>query len=156
MADTRRSGSGTSDPDAYPTKMPFGISVPSGTGAPGSGGAGSSSADPTLAPGQDNPGGITGSASKSDIENTGAPGSAGYPGGPGPGTVGSARYTDPGSFLEGEGGSYESMTSDQTSTQSGARYGSGPQIPGVAGNTPAGTGAGGGRVMRGGRMRGGS
>jgi len=30
-------------------------------------------------------------------------------------------------------------------------YGGGPQLPGVAGNMPDGTGAGGGRVLRGGR-----
>lgn len=152
MADTQNSGGGSGPgPDAYPTRMPFGISLPGGTGAPGSGGAGRTPADPTLQPGQDDGGPITGSASKSDAENTGAPGSSGAPAA---NTGSSVRYTEPGSFLSG---SYESESRPAgDDTEAGAHYGGSPNLPGIKGNTPSGTGAGGGRVMRGGRMRGGS
>lgn len=151
MASTQRAGTGTDRPDAYPTPMPFGISVPSGTGAAGT--QGDTIGDDSTTVGGQLDSGVDGT-SVSDLTNTGAPGSAGHPGGPGPGTVGTVAYTDPGSFLEPAGGSYETDTSDQTSTQFGNKYGSGPYPPGVEGNTPLGTGAGGGRVRRGGFMRG--
>lgn len=141
MADTQRSGSGRSDPDAYPTRMPFGITVPGGTGAPGSAGAGQAATDPTLAPGQDDSGPI--GTSRANAESTGAPGSRGTSGANSGGTV---RYTEPGSWLDG---TYESETHPAgDDTEVGSHYGGGPQLPGIQGNTPSGTGAGSGRASR--------
>ena len=151
---TRPSGaSGFPSPDQYPessSDLIFGGPLPTGTGAPGSAGA-SGSADPTNQPGQ-NSDGLTG-VSDHDIVSTGAPGSQGAQGEYGGGS--SITFTKPSDGI----GPYESVTgSDELSgpgdsTQANdSGYGSGgPQLPGIKGNEPTDTGAGGGSVMRGGR-----
>lgn len=133
----------------------FGIQLPKSTGAPGSQGAVHDGAvDPTNEPGQLNEG-LSG-LGPADTADTGAPGSAGVVnGGAGPDAV---TYTRPGSYLSG---TYVADTvndsisgpNDWTQAIDGS-YGGGPQLPGIAGNMPAGTGAGAGRVMRGGRAEG--
>ena len=158
-----RSGTGSggdtsSQPGQYPPGSFFGISVPSGTGAPGTAGANPMAADdPTIMSGQNTP--VIGGESERDVTMTGAPGSAGAPSNPS--ESGQAiTYTKAGSWLTG---TYESDTFHEEtsgtgdSTQANAvGYGSsGPQLPALKGNQPTSTGAGGGRVMRGGRMNGG-
>jgi hypothetical protein len=148
----RTSGEPTNEPGQYPASL-FGAALPQGTGAPGSPGA-SGAADPTNEPGQLNEG-ISG-LGPADIANTGAPGRAGalnHGGG-----ADRITFTRPGSYLTS---TYEqdtvtdsvSGTSDWTQAIDGS-YGGGPQLPGVAGNMPTSTGAGQGRVMRGGRSEG--
>ena len=87
------------------------------------------------------------------IANTGAPGTSGAQNsGPGGTTI---TYTNPGSFL---GGTYRQDTvtdnisgvNDWTQAIDGS-YGGGPQLPGIEGNMPSGTGAGEGTVLKGGR-----
>src|SRR5690349_5619550 len=143
----------TLEPGNYADSL-FGIGLPQGTGAPGSQGAAASSAtDPTNEPGQLNEG-ISG-LGPDKIADTGAPGSGGAQNSPG-GTD-SVTYTRPGSYLSG---TYQSDTvtdsisgpNDWTQAVDGS-YGGGPQLPGVDGNMPASTGAGMGRVMRGGRAQ---
>jgi hypothetical protein len=66
------------------------------------------------------------------------------------------KYTLPGSYLSG---TYEqdvvqdsvSGPSDWTQAIDGSYAGGGPQLPGIKGNEPTSTGAGSGRVLRGGR-----
>jgi hypothetical protein len=154
--------SGTSHGGLDPTLEPgnygssvFGVPLPQGTGAPGSQGAVHTGAvDPTNEPGQLDEG-ISGLGA-SQTADTGAPGSQGAQNG---GTGGTAvTYTRPGSYLSG---TYQMDTvtddvsgpNDWTQAIDGS-YGSGPQLPGIAGNMPDGTGAGAGRVMRGGRAAG--
>ena len=150
--------SGTRRPGLDPTQEPgnysaslFGVALPQGTGAPGSAGAGGA-ADPTNEPGQLNEG-ISG-LGPADIANTGAPGSAGATNS---GAGGDAvAYTRPGSYLSG---TYQQDTvndsisgpGDWTQAIDGSYAGGGPQLPGIKGNEPTSTGAGGGRVLRGGR-----
>lgn len=145
----------TLEPGNYGPSI-FGVNLPQGTGAPGSQGAapGGGNDDPTNEPGQLNEG-LSG-LGPAQTANTGAPGSQGASnGGSGPDTV---KYTRPGSYLTG---TYQqdtvsdsvSGTGDWTQAIDGS-YGGGPQLPGISGNMPMGTGAGGGRVMRGGRAQG--
>lgn len=132
----------------------FGVALPQGTGAPGSQGAvHDAGTDPTNEPGQLNEG-LSG-LGPADTANTGAPGSAGaVNGGAGPDAV---KYTRPGSYLSGtyvQDAVNDSIsgTSDWTQAIDGSYGGAHPQIPGLA--EPTSTGAGGGRVMRGGRAEG--
>lgn len=134
----------------------FGVQLPQGTGAPGSQGAtaGGGNDDPTNEPGQLDEG-LSG-LGPAQTADTGAPGSTGASnGGPGPDAV---SFTRPGSYLSGtyqQDTTHESIsgTSDWTQAIDGSYPGS-PQLPGIDGNAPASTGAGGGRVMRGGRAAG--
>lgn len=150
---TRRGGDSTGEPGQYPGSL-FGVALPQGTGAPGTQGA-SGSADPTNEPGQLTEG-ISGEG-PSDTADTGAPGSAGLT--PTQGGPDSVSYTRPGSYLTG---TYESDTvndsvsgtGDWTQAIDGSYGGGGPQLPGIKGNQPASTGAGSGRVRRGGNMNG--
>ena len=129
----------------------FGVALPQGTGAPGSAGAAGSASDPTNQPGQLNEG-ISGEG-PAQIADTGAPGSAGA--GNSEGGPDAVKYTLPGSYLSG---TYEqdtvadsiSGTQDWTQAIDGS-YGSAVNLPGIEGNMPTSTGAGSGRVMRGGR-----
>ena len=149
QAGTGGGGDPTTEPGNYSDSI-FGTALPQGTGAPGSAGA-SGASDPTNQPGQLNEG-ISGEG-PSQIAETGSPGSSGASnteGGPD-----SVKYTLPGSYLSG---TYESDTvadsisgpQDWTQAIDGSYPGS-PQLPGIQGNAPSSTGAGGGRVMRGGR-----
>lgn len=143
----------SNEPGQYPASL-FGVRLPDGTGAPGSSGAPGGS-DPTNEPGQLTEG-ISGTG-PADTADTGAPGSQGITnGGGGPDHV---VYTEPGSFLSGTNVQQTvndsiSGPSDWTQAIDGSYGGGGPQVPGVKGNEPAGTGAGGGRVLRGGYRRG--
>ena len=162
VSGAKETGSGTAssmdptlEPGSYATSL-FNVALPQGTGAPGSQGATWSGAtDPTAQPGQLNEG-ISG-LGPADTANTGAPGSMGAAnGGAGPDTV---AYTRPGAYLSG---TYQQDTvhdsisgpGDWTQAIDGSYAGGGPQLPGIAGNEPTSTGAGGGRVMRGGRAQG--
>ena len=145
----------TLEPGNYGDSI-FGVRLPQGTGAPGSQGATySGDVDPTNEPGQLNEG-ISG-LGPADTANTGAPGSMGASnGGSGPDSV---AYTRPGSYLSG---TYVQDTvndtisgpNDWTQAIDGSYAGGGPDLPGIAGNQPTSTGAGAGRVMRGGRAQG--
>lgn len=156
-----KAAQGTSNPGVDPTnelgQTPsslFGFAVPQTTGAPGGPGA-ADQPDPTLEQGQDYEG-ISG-LTPGQTADTGAPGSQGaVNGGSGPDTV---TYTRPGSYLSG---SYEadtvndtvSGTSDWTQAIDNSYPGGDHQLPGIKGNAPTTTGAGMGRVMRGGRSEG--
>jgi len=150
--------SGVSMPGLDPTLEPgnygnsiFGVALPQTTGAPGSGGA-ADQPDPTLEAGQ-NYEGISG-LTPAQTADTGAPGSTGAQNGAGGGTT--VKYTEPGSYLSG---TYKQATAsddvsgpnDWTQAIDGSYGGGGPQLPGVKGNEPTSTGAGAGRVLRGGR-----
>jgi hypothetical protein len=143
-------GEVTNEPNQYPSSL-FGVALPQGTGAPGTGGA-AGGADPTNQPGQLSEG-ISGEG-PSQTAQSGAPGTMGQQNGAGgPDRV---TYTRPGSFLTGTNQSETvndsiSGTSDWTQAIDGSYAGGGPQLPGVKGNEPTSTGAGGGRVLRGGR-----
>jgi hypothetical protein len=144
---------GGGDPTLMPGQAPaslFGSPLPAGTGAPGSPGGGIPT-DPTLESGQLYEG-ISG-LGPADLANTGAPGSTGAQNTSGGGDQ--VTYTEPGSFLTA---TYEQNTISDNVSGTGdwtgandATYGAGPQLPGIAGNQPTSTGAGQGRVMRGGR-----
>jgi len=141
------------EPGQYPGSL-FGVSLPQGTGAPGSARPGGMS-DPSIEPGQTTEG-ISGSG-PSVTANTGAPGTAGAQNGSG--GADTIRYTRPGSFLTGTNVTDTiqdsiSGTGDWTQAIDGSYAGGGPQLPGVKGNEPTSTGAGGGRVLRGGYRRG--
>lgn len=141
----------TNEPGQYPSSL-FGVALPQGTGAAGSAGA-SGAADPTNEPGQLTEG-ISGSG-PSVTANTGAPGSTGAQNSSGGGPD-SVTFTRPGSFLTGTNvqdtvSDTVSGPADWTQAIDGSYAGGGPQLPGVKGNEPTSTGAGGGRVMRGGR-----
>ena len=145
----------TLEPGNYADSL-FGVQLPQGTGAPGSQGATySGDVDPTNEPGQLNEG-LSG-LGPSAIADTGAPGSMGAQnGGAGPDTV---TYTRPGSYLSGTyqpDTVHESVSgpNDWTQAIDGSYAGGGPQLPGISGNEPTTTGAGMGRVMRGGRAQG--
>jgi hypothetical protein len=145
----------TLEPGNYSSSI-FGVQLPAGTGAPGSQGAAySGDVDPTNQPGQLNEG-ISGEG-PAQTANTGAPGSQGATnGGAGPDAV---SFTRPGSYLSG---TYQQDTvhdsisgpSDWTQAIDGSYAGGGPQLPGIKGNEPTSTGAGAGRVLRGGRAAG--
>jgi hypothetical protein len=156
--DRHRSGTGSggdtsSQPGQYPPGSFFGISVPAGTGAPGTAGASGSGHDPTNVNGQTEP--TLGGASGRDVTMTGAPGSAGAPSDP-PESGQAITYTQAGSWLTGTYQSdtfHDEVSGTGDSTQANdVGYGSaGPQLPALKGNQPTSTGAGQGRVMRGGR-----
>ena len=139
----------TNEPGNTPSSL-FGIALPTGTGAPGSAGA-SGASDPTNEPGQTTEG-FSGEG-PDVVADTGAPGSSGASnneGGPD-----AVKYTLPGSYLSGtyvEDVVNDSVSGDQDWTQAiDNSYPGSPQLPGIKGNTPMGTGAGMGRVLRGGR-----
>jgi hypothetical protein len=130
----------------------FGVALPQGTGAPGSQGAVPGSGDPSNEPGQVNEG-ISG-LGPDVIASTGSPGTAGQQNqSSGPDTI---TYTRPGSYLSG---TYTSDTvhdsisgpNDWTQAIDGSYGDDEPQLPGIRGNMPTGTGAGEGRVLHGGR-----
>lgn len=154
---TRSSGDPTNEPGQYPDSL-FGVTLPAGTGAPGTASGGGPS-DPANEPGQVNEG-ISG-LGPPDTTQTGSPGSTGAATqlGGGPDSV---TITRPGSYLSG---SYvQDTVSDSVSgpadwTQAGDQgYASGgPQLPALKGNEPSAndgpfTPKAGGHVMRGGRM----
>lgn len=149
QAGTPGGGDPTNELGQTPASL-FGVAIPQTTGAPGSAGA-SGPSDPTTEPGQTSEG-ISGEG-PAQIADTGAPGSSGASnneGGPD-----AVKYTLPGSYLSG---TYvtdtvnDSVSGDQDWTQAiDGSYGGGMDLPGIKGNTPMGTGAGQGRVMRGGR-----
>lgn len=142
----------TLEPGAYASDI-FGIQLPQGTGAPGSQGA-SGGADPTNQPGELDEG-FSGLGPQ-DTANTGSPGSAGVDNTGGGGQA--ISYTDPGSYL---GGTYQTHTvndevsgpRDWSQAADGLYTGEGNKMPGIvqADGGLADTGAGQGRVMRGGR-----
>ena len=139
----------TLEPGQYPASL-FGQALPQGTGAPGSQGA-RAPADPANEPGQLNEG-ISGLGPDA-LANTGAPGTAGNQNAAGgPDTV---TYTRPGSYLTGtytQDTVHDTVSGPNDWTQAiDGSYGGGPQLPGIAGNMPSGTGAGQGRVLHGGR-----
>jgi len=142
----------TLEPGNYPTGPGgfFGISVPTGTGAPG-GPQGHDSGDSTLETGQLWEG-LSGLGPDA-IANTGSPGSMGAQNVPG--GADTVTYTRPGSAISGTNKTdtvQDNISGHNDWTQAiDGSYGGGPQLPGVAGNMPDGTGAGGGRVLRGGR-----
>lgn len=142
----------TSQPNQYPADL-FGVRLPSGTGAPGTDGAfpgGEGAADATNQPGQ-----LDEAFSGEGPDETAQTGAAGSQG-----TVNSAggesvTYT-PAGYLDG--GPYREATTqaridgmgDWTQANTDG-YEGGKTLPGLEGNRPTSTGAGGGRVMRGGR-----
>lgn len=143
-------GDPTTEPGNTPASL-FGVTLPQTTGAPGSPGPALGEGDSTNEPGQTTEG-FSGEG-PSDIAETGAPGSMGAQNhGAGPDAV---KFTDPGSFL---GGTYQSETvndsvsgtDDWTQAIDGS-YGAATNLPGIQGNMPLSTGAGMGRVLRGGR-----
>jgi len=159
---TRVAGTGTSadptvEPGQYPPTMDHGIfggALPTGTGAPGTGG-GAGGGDPTTEAGQ-----LTGSlagVTDAQVTDTGAPGTSTSPSGGG-GT--SVSYTRPGSYLSG---TYQSDVASEvidgpgsaTEANSEGYATGGPQLPGISGNEPNPNKGpyqpGSGRVLRGGR-----
>jgi hypothetical protein len=159
----RSSGDPTNQPGQYPPGEDHGIfggPLPTGTGAPGTAGGSGADADPTVESGQlsDDFTGL----SSGDIEDTGAPGTSGATGssGGGPDAI---TFTRPGSYLSG---SYaEDTIRDRVggpgnwTEANDSGYGTaGPKLPAMHEPTPDGgpyqPGAG-GRVMRGGRLKGG-
>jgi hypothetical protein len=148
----------TNQPGQYPVEGTnasiFGGPLPSGTGAPGSPGAGGS-ADATNEPGQLSDG-LTG-ITDSEITDTGAPGTQGAQNSDGGSD--SVMYTKASAGIN----PYEmettsdsvSGTGDWTAANDAGYATGGPQLPGIKGNEPeAGAGRfqpGGGSVMRGGR-----
>jgi len=160
MAD-RQTGGGKSgayagdpalQPDQYPGSL-FGVGLPQGTGAPGTQGAGGM-ADPTNEPGQLNEG-ISGQGpgTTADTHAPGSQGATNSQGGPDTVTFTNANFykseSEPASQSETKS-DHISGTSDWTQANDGS-YGAGKYLPGVQGNTPTSTGAGSGRVLRGGR-----
>ena len=145
-------GEVTNEPNQYPGSI-FGVGLPAGTGAPGTAGAGRG-ADPANQPGQLTEG-ISGTG-PADTADTGAPGTQGAA--VNAGGADTVTYTEPGSFLSGtntEGTVRDSIsgTGDWTQAHDGS-YGGNLNLPGIVGNQPAGTGAGQGRVLRGGFRKG--
>ena len=146
-------GDPSNEPGQYPASL-FGVALPQGTGAAGSAGA-SGAADPSNEPGQLSEG-ISGLGASATAD-TGAPGSAGQQNGSSGGTT--ISYTRPGSYLTGTNATDTvqdniSGPGDWTQAIDGSYAGGGPQLPGIRGNEPTSTGAGGGRVLRGGYRRG--
>lgn len=139
----------TLEPGNYADSL-FGVALPQGTGAPG-GPTAANQPDPTLEDGQ-NYEGISG-LTPAETADTGSPGSMGaqnLPGG-----ADTITYTRPGSAISGTNKTdtvQDNISGHNDWTQAiDGSYGGGPQLPGIAGNMPDGTGAGGGRVLRGGR-----
>lgn len=145
-------GEVTNEPNQYPSSL-FGVTLPQGTGAPGSAGA-ARTADPTNQPGQ-----LTEKISgtgPADTADTGSPGSQGA--GVSNGGADSITYTRPGAFLTGTNQEDTvrddiSGLGDWTQAHDGS-YGGSLNLPGIVGNQPTSTGAGQGRVLRGGFRRG--
>jgi hypothetical protein len=151
-------GDASNEPNQYPPSL-FGIALPQGTGAPGSGGA-SGGSDPSNQAGQLSEG-ISGLGA-ADTADTHAPGTAGqqnHDGGPD-----RVNYTRPGSFMSGTNeqdtlNDTISGPDDWTQAVDGSYAGAGPQLPGILGNEPT-PGSGpyqpgnGGRVLRGGYRKG--
>jgi hypothetical protein len=142
MADNQTSGAGkgrgragdqTSQPGQASGLLPFGISNPLGTGAPGTSGGAPGPQDPTTVPGQV-PGSVFGASTDT---KTGAPGSAGAS----TSVATGASYTDP--FAHLSGGNSGNMTGGSVDTESqGNKYGS-STMPGIAGSgSPKDTGVG--------------
>jgi hypothetical protein len=139
-------GDAAGQPNQYPSSL-FGVGLPQGTGAPGSQGA-SGTADPSNQPGQYP---ATEPISGVKLGGTGAPGSQGAT----DDTTGdqTITYTTPG-FYKGEGVDLTASTTDAVSgpgdwTAPPGNYP--PQHPLAGTPSPTSTGAGQGRVMRGGR-----
>jgi hypothetical protein len=149
----RTSGEPTNEPGQYPSSL-FGVALPAGTGAAGTPGNALYSGDPTNEPGQLNEG-LSG-LGPSVIAHTGAPGSTGAQNSAG--GADQVTFTRPGAYLTGTQvtdtvADNVSGVNDWTQAADGM-YGTGPQLPGVAGNMPLGTGAGEGMVENGaGRYR---
>ena len=147
---TAFAGDPTTELGQTPSSL-FGVALPQTTGAPGSTGAQPGTGDPVNEPGQTTEG-FSGEG-PDQIANTGAPGSQGAQnGGAGPDAV---KYTRPGSYLSGtyvqdNVSDSVSGTDDWTQAIDGS-YGGGQNLPGIKGNEPTTTGAGMGRVLRGGR-----
>lgn len=141
-------GDPAGQPNQYPSSL-FGVALPAGTGAPGSTGADRGPSDPTNEPGQYP---ATEPISGVSLGGTGAPGSAGtVEQGESGGTT--ITYSLPG-FYKGEGVSLQASTVDTISGPNDwtAPPGNYPPVHPLAGTpSPTGTGAGEGRVMRGGR-----
>jgi len=139
----------TLEPGNYGPSL-FGVALPQGTGAGGSDGAyGSMAADATNEPGQTSEG-FTGLGPDA-IADTGAPGSGGAAEGAGGDAI---TYTDPGSFLGGTNKAevaHADVSGPDDWTQGVNGYSTPGNLPGIDGNTPTTTGAGAGRVLRGGR-----
>lgn len=138
-------------PGQYPADL-FGVRLPDGTGAPGTGGASptDASADATNMPGQLNEE-FSGEGPDETAE-TGSPGSQGVvnsAGGEGI-TFTPAGYLDGGPYREASTSAHVDGMGDWTQANTDG-YAGGKTLPGLEGNRPTSTGAGGGRVMRGGR-----
>jgi hypothetical protein len=142
----------TLEPGNYTDSL-FGVAIPQGTGSPGSA-QGHVSGDSTLEVGQLWEG-LSGLGPDA-IANTGSPGSMGAQNVAGGSDT--VTYTRPGSAISGTNKTdtvQDNISGHNDWTQAiDGSYGGGPQLPGVAGNMPDGTGAGGGRVLRGGRAAG--
>jgi hypothetical protein len=141
----------TNTPGQYPSSL-FGVDLPQGTGAAGTEGAtdGNRVTDPTGQPGQYP---ATEPISGVSLGGTGAPGSEGAMDGPEDAGDVSVTYSLPG-FYKGEG--VDLVTSTQADISGPddwtAPVGNYPPQHPLAGTpTPTSTGAGQGRVMRGGR-----
>jgi hypothetical protein len=154
---TRAGGDPTAEPGQYPPGNDHGIfggALPTGTGAPGTGG-GEGGGDPTTEAGQTSDD-FTGQSGAS-LTDTGAPGSGGASVASGAGGD-SVTFTRPGSYLSGSyasdtvRGNVDGPASWTEANASG--YGTdGPKLPGMH-EPEAGSSdfqPGGGRVMRGGR-----
>lgn len=151
---------GSSDPTLVSGQQPsslFGVQLPASTGAPGSVEGDRGPTDPTAEPGQVPPRGTI--SGVSGIEQSGAPGSAPRGGRrPGGQTV---QVTDPNYTAGRPGGGSGVQMVTTTQNVGGPNDSTAPpqnypgQHPVTGTNLPAGTGAGSGRVLRGGRLRGG-
>lgn len=141
-------GDPAGQPGQYPASL-FGVALPQGTGAPGTPGADRAPADPTNEPNQYP---ATEPISGVALGGTGAPGSPGAS--PGNEDTGQTiTYSLPG-FYKGEGVDLQASTTDSISGPNDwtAPPGNYPPVHPLAGTpSPTGTGAGQGRVMRGGR-----
>lgn len=131
--DSRPRQDSTTMPGQYPRDLPFGISVPTGTGAPGSAGQGGSATDPTMA-GSATPATVFGAPAAN--LNTGSPGSAGAT----PHQESGASYTDP--FAHLAGGGAGQMTGGSTDTEAQADKAGHPGPFGTAYPVTTGTGTG--------------
>jgi hypothetical protein len=138
--DSRPRQDTTTQPGQYPSKLPFGVSVPQSTGAPGSAGKGSSAPDPTMAGGPTPTGNF---GANFDDLHTGSPGSTGVS----PNQQSGASYTDPFAVLCGNG--MGEMHGGSTETQAAGNKAGHPGPFGVA--NPLNTGSGEGTPLIGGK-----
>lgn len=138
--DSRPRQDSTTMPGQYPRPLPFGQNPPTGTGAPGSAGQGSTATDPTMA-GSATPTSVFGAPA--DNLHTGSPGTQGAT----PHQTTGASYTDPFAYLSG--GNAGQMTGGSTDTEA---QGDKAGHPGPF-NTPypTDTGVGHGKTLIGGR-----